>query len=361
MNRHIAITTLLLACSSEYGLNEGQESSEGENNNPSGDDPTDSTPGYDGEVASVTGRVCNTVGDSYVVGADAYINYDSNGDGTDDATSSDVTDADGWFTLTGVPLGTHTISVEKGSFSTTIQISLDTPDEELQLANEECLDPGSVDIAVVSGDYDHVESLLTGLGLTYTLYRGASGQTEYLELLQDADKMSEYDIIFFNCGMDDTWARGSSYDAVAANVKAYVQAGGSVYTSDWAYNIFEAAFPNAADFYGDDTVTGAAYWGADGYLTASVIDPTFQQLLGSNSAQLNYDLASWAVVESTGSNTEVLLRGDAPLYLWGTINNSPLAIRAYFGSGVALYTSFHNEQQATVDMESILEEIILSL
>ena len=350
-----------MSCASDYRLNGSQGSPGGEDDTPSGDGPNDSTPVYDGDTASVTGRVCNTTGDSYVVGADAYINFDSNGDGTDDATSSDVTDSDGWFTLTGVPLGNHTIVVEKGSFSTTIQISLDTPNEDLQLANEECLDPGSVEIAVISGDYDHVEGLLTGMGLDYDLYSGTSGQTQYLQLLQDTSKMAEYDIIFFNCGMDDSWTRGGTYDEVATNVKQYVQSGGSVYTSDWAYNIFEAAFPAAADFYGDDDTLGSAYWGADGYLTASVVDSTFQQLLGSSTAQLNYDLASWAVVESAGSNTDVLIRGDAPLYLWGTVSNSPLAIRAYFGSGVALYTSFHNEQQVTVDMESILEEIILSL
>jgi hypothetical protein len=361
MNRLLILTALLTACSSDYGLNEGTGSSRGDTGRPGSEGSPETTPTFSGETASVTGRICNTAGTSYVVGADASISYDSNGDGTDDATVSDVTDTDGWFTLTGVPLGAHTILVEKGSFSATIDIVLDTPDEELQLATEECLDPGSVNIAVISGDYDHVESLLTGLGLEYTLYRGTTGQTQYMSLLQDPDAMAEYDIIFFNCGMDTTWSRGASYDEVVANIQDYVRGGGSIYTSDWAYNIFEAAFPGAADFYGDDNTLGAAYWGADGYLTATVVDPTFQSILGSSTAQLNYDLASWAVVESAGNNTEVLLRGDAPLYLWGTVSNSPLAIRFAAGSGIALYTSFHNEQQATVHMEEILEEIILSL
>ena len=276
---------------------------------------------------------------------EAFIDYDLDGDGQVDGSSADVTDADGWFTITDVPLGDHVITVQKGSFSTTIPIVLDTPDEELHLATEECLDPGSVVIAVVSGDYDHVEGLLTGLGLDYT----------------DPSLMSQYDIIFFNCGMDDGWSRGASYDAIATNIRQYVNQGGSIYTSDWAYNIFEATFQSAVDFYGNDDQIGSAYWGADGYLTATVVDPTFQDLLGSNQAQLNYDLASWAIAETVSSDAEVLLRGDAPLYLWGSVANSPLAVRFNSGSGTALYTSFHNEQQATVDMEAILEEIILSL
>ncbi|MFT5683083.1 MAG: hypothetical protein ACI8RZ_004010 [Myxococcota bacterium] len=361
MSRLIAITTLLAACASDYELSGDNNSSQGDDDRPGDDDTPDTTPFDPSDTASVTGRICNTAGNSYVVNADASISYDTDGDGAEDGLATDLTDAEGWFTLTDVPLGSHTILIEKGSFTATIDIVLDTPNEELQLANEECLDPGSVEIAVISGDYDHVESLLSGLGLEFTIYRGTSGQTEYMSLLQDPDLMAEYDIIFFNCGMDTTWSRNASYDTVAANIKDYVQAGGSIYTSDWAYNIFEAAFPGAADFYGEDSVVGSAYWGADGYLTANVLDPTFQSLLGSNTAQLNYDLASWAVVETASSNTEVLLSGNAPLYLWGSVNNSPLAIRFSSGSGVALYTSFHNEQQATVDMEAILEEIILSL
>ncbi len=360
MSRLIAITTLLAACASDYELSGEGLSSAGDDDRP-GDGGSETTPFDSSATASVTGRICNTAGDRYVVDADASISYDLDGDGTDDGTVADITDADGWFTLTDVPLGNHTILIEKGSFSATIDIVLDTPDEELQLATEECLDPGSVEIAVISGDYDHVESLLTGLGLEFDLYRGTTGQTEYMSLLQDPSLMSQYDIIFFNCGMDSTWSRNSSYDQIAGNISDYVRAGGSIYTSDWAYNIFEASFPGAADFYGDDTSPGAAYWGADGYLTATVIDPTFQSLLGSSTAQINYDLASWAVVESVGSSTEILLSGTAPLYLWGSVPSSPLAVRFPAGAGIALYTSFHNEQQATVDMEAILEEIILSL
>ena len=362
MYRLIAIITLLIGCKSDYGLAGEESSTEGDTGLSEGPGEPGAEPDPDpGETASVTGRVCNTAGNSYVVGADASIEYDLDGDGTIDGSSTDVTDAEGWFTLTDVPLGQHTILVQKGSFSTTIDIVLSEANEELQLANEECLDPGSVEIAVVSGSYDNVQGLLSGLGLDFDLYRGTTNQTEYMTLLEDPDLMAQYDIIFFNCGMDDSWSRGASRDTIASNIRQYVNNGGSIYTSDWAYNIFEASFPNAVDFYGEDSISGSAYWGADGYLTASVLDPTFQQILGSNTAQLNYDLASWAVAESASSDVEVLLRGNAPLYLFGTVQNSPLALRHYAGAGVALYTSFHNENQATVDMEALLEEIILSL
>ena len=39
----------------------------------------------------------------------------------------------------------------------------------------------------------------------------------------------------------------------------------------------------------------------------------------------------------------------------------PLAARLEEGTGQVIYTSFHNESQATVDMDVLLQEIILSL
>ena len=60
---------------------------------------------------------------------------------------------------------------------------------------------------------------------------------------------------------------------------------------------------------------------------------------------------------------EVLVQGDAPINWWyggGEVSSAPLAVRFDKG-GTALYTTFHNETQATIDMEKLLEEIILSL
>ena len=62
-------------------------------------------------------------------------------------------------------------------------------------------------------------------------------------------------------------------------------------------------------------------------------------------------------------NGEVLIEGEYT-YSEGLFNSAnrtaPLAYRMQ-DNGTVIYTTFHNEQQTTVDMSVILQEIILSL
>jgi len=308
---------------------------------------------------SIQGRICDTAGGNYVVDALVSIDYDLNDDGEIEGTVEATTDVDGRFFLGEVPLGEHIIYVTKGSFSTTIPVVLNTT-ETLKLAEDECLDPNSVNIAVVTGQYDHIEVILGDLALNYDAYDGVGN--DYMTLLSDPDKMAEYDIIFFNCGMSSSWT--TQYEVVGTNIEEYVADGGSVYASDWAYYIFEAAFPDAVDFYGDDTQAGDSYVGISGYLSANVINSTFQDRLGSEVAQLYYDLEIWAVPETADAEVSVLLSGDAPIldeWKMDTIMGSPLAVRVDHEAGVAIYTTFHNVSQITVDMQALLEGIVFSL
>ena len=309
-------------------------------------------------MASVTGRVCDLTGDGYVVGATAHIAIDEDGDGAEDWRIEDVTDVGGYFTLEGVPLGNHTIVVEKGSFSTEIAVLLD---EEIayELSEEECLDSGDVNIAVITGAYDNIEHILDDMGLTYTLFRGMYN-TEYQNLIGNPSRMAEFDIIFFNCGISDIWGSSGITNAIATNIRGYVEAGGSIYTADWSYFFFEKSFPSAITFVGNDSQEGSAYVGNQGDINGDVLDANMQAILGTNTAQLRYDLASWAVAESAASSSSVLIEGMART-MSGNVTKSPLAAKIHEGSGTALYTSFHNERQLTTDMAALLAEIILSL
>ena len=328
------------------------------------DDTSGTTPVDPADLGAIQGRVCNTNGGDWVVGADVYISVDSDGDGSEDYRIETTTDADGYFTLEDVPMGTHTVYVEKGSFSTSFDVMVDEPGT-VTIAEEECLDATDVEIAVITGSYDSIGDILDNLDMEYTKYNGITGQA-YVQFLTDLSEMQQYDIIFFNCGISDGWIN-SQGSAIGANIKSYVEGGGSIYTSDWAFFFFEKAFPNAVGFYGEDNRVDSARVGREGNINASVLDANMQAVLGSNMADLYYDLGSWAVAETADdANTEILIRGDAPYDDWmswsfGTVPNSPLAIRYDFGSGTAIYTSFHNERQATVDMTRLLEEIILSL
>ena len=317
---------------------------------------------------SISGRLCDPSGNGWVVGATVYVSIDYNGDGIEDQRIQTTTDSEGYFVLEGVPTGVHTVYAQKGSYSAAIEI--DFPGGNYEFEEEYCLDPTTVNIAVVGGDYDHIEQILSDLELDYDMF----GPATYRDLLYDSQRLAEYDIIFFNCGMPFSWL--DSRSLVANNLSNFVTDGGSVYSSDWAHLIVEAAWPDKIDFYGNDgafndpstslDLTDSAYVGRATNTNAEVLDQTMIMALGSTTANIVYDLDAWVVPLSVSTDSSVMIQGSAPT--WDittgspatTYNNVPLAIR-FDSGGTVIYTTFHNELQITMDMEIALKEIILSL
>ena len=172
--------------------------------------------------------------------------------------------------------------------------------------------------------------------------------------------MAEFDIIFFNCGENREWYF-DHFEEVRANVRDFVVNGGSVYASDWAYYFVESAFPAWLTFYGNDATFGAAYAGDIMAVSAEVVDPVMEAIIGSPYANINFDLPGWAVLDSVGPDVDVLLRATVNVG-YSTYGTVPIAARFNVGEGRVIYTAFHNEHAATtLDMTDLLEEIILSL
>ena len=329
-------------------------------------DPTGD--GGDGEVGApgtfdggIRGRVCDP-GGGWVVGAYVYTTYDSTGDGEHDARAEDETDVNGAYELTGIPVDRdYTVYAIKGSFEASFDVSVGSGMTEIP--SDECmLEPP--DIAVVTGDYDHIEDIIGGMGFEYTEIDGQYTTGEYLTFLRNPAAMAEFDIIFFNCGAGMDWLYTDA-DLVRANIREFVANGGSIYASDWAYYYIEAPFPSFMDFYGADESYGSAQVGAAGSVTGRVLDPAMEVIIGSAAADINFDLDMWVAMEAVSSDTEVLISADIPVWTtWSyeTLSNVPIAARFDYGEGRVLYTAFHNEHAATtLDMTDILEEIILSL
>ncbi len=318
-------------------------------------------------VGDVEGQICGPNGEGWAVGARVWITGE---DGTGTWIAEDVTDEEGSFFLEQVRAGVHTVNVQKGSWTTDFEIEV-RGGGTTELAEPECLDPGSAKVAVVTGEFDHVGTLLTDLGIDFDTYSGTNG--DYLDLLEDAEMMSEYDIIFFNCGMSFGWL--SDPEDVVANLRAYVADGGSVYASDWAYGIVEAAWPAAVDFIGTDRVWDPNNWdgssdispylGAVTAVDADVVDSVMRGAIGSSTARVVFDLDAWVAIEAPGTSGAPLLTATVPVYNSDfsstyQIQDVPLAVRSEPG-GTVIYTAFHNDQQPTDDMVRALQEIILSL
>ncbi len=308
----------------------------------------------DVELGSVTGQVCAPGTNDWVAGAKAFINHDL-------GTSVDLTDGDGRFLIKDVPEGHWTVEILKGSFSASFTVNV-KPGDTAEMAIEECiaLEQGDTTIAVVTGEYDDIGTVLDYLDLNYDTYVGVGNGQEAIDLLRDPQALATYDIIFFNCGMTFDWTTWQG--EIGANLVEYVQGGGSVYASDWAYYLVEAAYPAEHDFVNDDALLGDAFVGVAMEVTATVVDTAMADLLGSTSATINFDLDAW--VPMLGANGEVLLEADFDIYkgMFSTVGkHGPLATRLHDGEGTVLYTSFHNERQSTSDMAALLQEIILSL
>jgi hypothetical protein len=379
MFRRAALLSIGLAACTDYGFKGWDDRRPGDHadtaappSDPAGDPPdapeTDDPPDTgappmdtgdppSGDLGGLRGRICDPSGGSWVVGALVYAWVDLDGDGVSDSRRSDVTDGDGRFGLSDLPPGLTTVFVEKGSFTAEFDATV-VAGMVTNIPVDTCLDRDSVNIAVVTGDYDDIGAILTGMTIPYTRYNGIAS-TDYVDFLRDPVAMAGFDIIFINCGQHTEWWP-HAYE-VGTNLRDYVLDGGNLYVSDWAYYMLEMSFPDLMDFYGDDTIGGAAAVGAPGELTGEVVDPHMQALLGTSIADLNFDYNAWAIPESVGPDTTVLVRGAAPIEGSShVVSNAPLAGRAE-PAGSIIYTAFHNESQATIDMETLLQEIVLSL
>jgi len=349
------VTTALIAagCGSEQGISQKPDAEVA---------PTESSEAPDqpmvtGARGALEGHICSPNGESGL--AAAYVYILANGE-----EFLTETDGGGFFRFDDLPVGNWDLIVEKGSFTVTTQVSIEEG-KTASLDVDDCLplEQNDIRIAVFTGEYDAVQDVLDVLELEYDIINGRSGST-YIDFLEDPAALRNYDILFFNCGMDLGW-RGDA-PTITANLKEYVKDGGSIYASDWAYYFIEDTWPAKNDFIGADGTFGDATTGESGSVTGEILDPAMIARLGRTEADIRYDLDAWVPVEAVGPDTEILLEGTfrwAELYGYGQsqTHRGPLATRVHDELGTVIYTSFHNERQVTGDMALLLEEIILSL
>ena len=310
---------------------------------------------------TISGRVCGPQGSVWLADAHVWVVR------PDTTLNETYTDVDGNFTLENVLAGTQTLNIEKGSFSSQQDVVV-TEGEATVLTEQTCVDPASAHVAVVTGDWDSIEDILAGAGITdVTLYDGLNNTSPSdSDLLSNANTMAGYDIIFLNCGQYP--ASFFTNATIINNLRSYVDAGGSLYASDWAYDFVEIAFPDSIEFEGNDSQQNAAAVGESGPMTANVSDPALATALGDTTVSLNYDLPQWVVPTSAGGNARVLVTGNASAFNYSNfqtynIPNAALAVQFHFGSngGSVIYTSFHNEQQSTQDMDLLLSYMVFEL
>ena len=317
------------------------------------------------DSGTVAGRVCAPDGTTWL--SDATVSVTR----ADGSVATTTTDGDGRYTLTGVPTGDQNLNVTKGSFTSTVAVTV-TANQTTTVPDGQCAIalPG-VKIAVVTGDYDHVETVLSQLGVdpaNVDTYEGANFSSAWVTgLLDDFTVLSQYDIVFLNCGLHDTRIVSFPDQTAISNLKQFVQNGGSVYASDWAYTVVETAWPDEIDFARTDTdfsplaANSPKFGIATTGLAGTIVDAGLAAGMGSSSIALDYQLNEWVAMQAVAAGVTVYITGDAPLEDGTSLTNVPHTVGFNVGAGRVLYTSFHQEPGVNQQQERVLQLLMFEL
>lgn len=233
---------------------------------------------------------------------------------------------------------------------TVVHTNKDTVDEVL-------LPTKSLRLGVTPRFLDDIGGLLDTLGDGY----------QYDEVpLEDFLKIKalvKYDVIFLTCGnLPDAWlleeiAKGTRRDSaiyrmdpeVTAklyhNIRAFVEQGGTLYASDWRFNLIAGAFTELVD---ESKIVD----GEKQVVNAEVVDTGLREILGSV-VELNFDMRGWSPAAFHGRDVNVMLRGRYTTTENESIVESPLLVKFPYGKGFVIFSSFHNEKQNS-DIETKL-------
>ena len=354
-----ASTALLVALA---GCNEGGFTFE-----PPVDDP---------QPASISGRVCHPSGSEWLSDAVVYTNVYEKVEGVDGPgrvvdiiqTSSDRY---GYWTMSNLtPQVEYEFIIAYGNQTLDrVKIYL-RPGEDLVLPEPPCFDPQAMNIAVVSGDYDNMQTMLERMGfINFTLVDG--NDTERLvDFLSTPENLDPFDVVFFNGGHVEEGvfypdaAGNDESDEIAAVLEDYVWNGGSIVGSDWAYDVIERIYPDAIDFLGDDSIPNAAQLGEYAIVDAVVTDDSLGAFIGKELVEIEYDLPVWPAVVETESYVTVHMRGNVS-YREGTqstaLEQVPLLVSFSGGTGRVGFATFRVAANQSDDMRGIFQYILYNV
>ncbi|HEX9979079.1 MAG TPA: hypothetical protein VGB50_00780 [Flavobacterium sp.] len=287
----------------------------------------------------------------------------------DELIATKVSDALGVFEVNDLPDGELTIQLSKGKFKKSFEIDLQD-DYEL-LPAQRNLDEFP-EIVVVQGAFDAIEEILFEIGIVDPVTgapafdivanagrmssaangvhgpKGSDARMSTMEpnvaftandLLHDTTLLNSYDIIFLNCGGPQV------LDPVAAaNLKAFVNDGGIVYATDWAFSYINTAF--AEDNYLTFAIPN--YGGTSTIAEVTINDPDLLAWLDNQgidvlpSVTIEGFIGGWQMVESFNDSTvDAWLPATTVDYGGGVFTNKALAYTFQHGCGGVFYSSFH--------------------
>ena len=317
-----------------------------------------------------TGKVLTPAGDIPIAGALVYLSQKKpdpipTGNFCDACVALEktvpqtLTKFDGSFELTANRLGKQFVVIQKGQFRRVVEIEVKAGDVAMNksdtiLPTRSNTSTGDTipSILVMDTSYDDIEETLVRLGVA-TVEK--ADQAQRLAIMKDATRLAKYQIIFLPCGTCATRG-GSSFqenddalDATAQkNLKEWVQKGGKLYVTDFAYSFINETWK--------DYVTFAPNRGCDtdSYdAPANIQDPGLKEWLdGQNNKTFEFENA-WlkidrvnevTVPDGAGGTKKVVPKVWASGFDAG--RNRPMTVSFEDSCGRVLYSAYHTEGAA---------------
>ncbi|MFK7985754.1 MAG: carboxypeptidase-like regulatory domain-containing protein [Sandaracinaceae bacterium] len=230
------------------------------------------------------------------------------------------TSHDGTFEVGSIVPGTYWVTIEKGQFQVTRQVTFAdgevtnlTPDmTTLPSVHDPANGLTIPSIAIAAGAHDHLEDVIgkMGIGGVDTSYewnqtndgrvhvydnggRSYTDQGSLESLVRDLNRMMQYHIIFIPCaGSSNTSALQDQ--AVLQNLRAYVAAGGKLYVTDWSGEWMDNVFPAHVDLGPGEDTPGTAYDPETNTWNTSQFGDANGSLYNSDDAEVvDDDLHTW--------------------------------------------------------------------
>jgi len=356
----------------------------------------------DGEICRfgrLSASVCAPAGGALVDAEVTVVTRDCAGRAI---TVSTRTDSRGGFRFTDLRAGPVTVRIQSGRFTAQYPVEVLAGTEVGLVPGQSgkvCLEPDAVGLAVLSGDYDRVGEVLDDLGFAYDRVCGESrAHRAGRQLIGDRDALASYEVLFANCGTGiDLTADNAEVESLRENLRGFVAGGGSLYVSDLAAGFVEAVWPDRVDFAmsvqppevqaeccvcvdcppeceappravggcGMPTTMpaecasggGVRGRGTVGEVEARIIDDRLAALYGDRSLPIEFDLPGWVQIDDVAPEVDVLVEGD----VGGRVRPLVVAFTPAPGGGRVVYTSFHNDAQATDAIRRLLSALVFEL
>ncbi len=212
-------------------------------------------------------------------------------------------------------------------------------------------------------NWDDMGALLRTLGPGYQ-YTQIS-----LDDLLEPDQLEKYDVVFVACSpVPKTWvvrrvcagmrantavfaARPEIVARLNQSLRRFVAGGGTLYASDWQFDLLAIAFPEMID-------EAKVNRGEVQKVAAEVVDPGLRKRLGPT-IPLRFEKSDWRPAAFTGRDVTTYLQGRYELSSGGQ-QTGPLLVSFPVGDGTVIFTSFHNEAQNNDVEKELLRYLVFT-